>query len=81
MSDQKETKEVKLIYTGGPAFPTDDNPRMFRGLTKREWFAGQALIGVISAEKADRVLKRPDFVADLTYKIADAMLKRDNTSE
>ena len=40
--------EIKLTYTGGPAFPVSEGTVQFRGLSKREWFAGMALQGMLS---------------------------------
>jgi hypothetical protein len=53
---------------GGPAFPipTDD----WRGMTLRDWFAGQALMGKLAY--CDEV--RIGLVAEEAYMYADAML-------
>jgi hypothetical protein len=40
--------EIKLTYTGGPAFPVSEGTVQFLGLSKREWFAGMALQGALS---------------------------------
>lgn len=68
---------------GGPAFPSDE--RLYgsdgtvlqilehRGMTLRDWFAGQALAGSL----ADPVFSSsftPEKVAEFAYKQADAML-------
>lgn len=53
-----------------PAVPTDN---IFKGLTKREWFAGMAMNGILSQVRIeDRVEKT---VSEWAYAIADAMLK------
>ena len=56
------------IDQGGAAFPTD----RWYGLSRREWFAGQALAGII----ANSGVADPNAgaVARLCFKIADAML-------
>ncbi|HKE44223.1 MAG TPA: hypothetical protein VKB41_06755 [Steroidobacteraceae bacterium] len=59
-----------------PAFPTvefyDERPiDMHPGMTLRDWFAGQALLGVIA-----RGVKSPAAeVAEAAYEYADAMLE------
>lgn len=43
---------VKKIEDGGPAFPhmaADGHPDYRLGLTVRDWFAGQALVGMMQA--------------------------------
>lgn len=69
---------------GGPAFPqadiilTANNPPILQwtqespGMSLRDWFAGQALAGLL----AHRVLKfnTEDMAARVAYKFADAML-------
>lgn len=52
-----------------PAFPyivNDDFQEGYRGLTKREWFAGQALAGLIG--------RPPEVIAEMAVEIADAVL-------
>jgi hypothetical protein len=68
---------------GGPAFPvtiqtSDDSTETYFGMTLRDWFAGQALTGLLGAED--------DFIQDLierhetcslsalSYRMADAMI-------
>lgn len=47
-----------------------------RGMTLRDWFAGQALANVYTASE-----NSPDKVAEWAYQIADAMLAaRENTN-
>ena len=64
---------------GGPAFPLTINngPDKFSiclpGMTLRDWFAGQALSGVIS-NLEDGV--RDDDIVNACYLMADAMLAR-----
>lgn len=56
---------------GGPAFPADSfgsqhNP----GMSLRDWFAGQALVGFITADDGCGY----DAAAEWSYAHADAML-------
>ena len=65
------------IYNGGPAFPLhpDLSPEWtaFTGMTLRDWFAGQALMSMLSAPDkiSDSTFK---VAAGLAYQFADAML-------
>ena len=68
---------------GGPAFPRPDwngswvGPDTFSGLSLRDWFAGQALAGVIDVCRSDTVgigETREELFAWKAYRIADAML-------
>ncbi|MBU8921287.1 MAG: hypothetical protein KOO63_05660 [Bacteroidales bacterium] len=73
---------------GGPAFPSnhpmcaldkDGNRSLVpEGMSLRDWFAGQALAGVMDslykdAKKAG-VAIRPGNAAEASYRLADAML-------
>ena len=65
------------VNTGGPAFPmptvhSPDWGTMEKGMTLRDWFAGQALAGMYSND-ADGY--KFDKVAEAAYETADAMLK------
>lgn len=66
---------TEQIDDGGPAFP-ESGPRgqaaSGEGMSLRDWFAGQALTGLIA--QTDRKLLCATF-ADESYKLADAMLK------
>ena len=61
---------------GGPAFPSELHPH-FEGMTLRDYFAAQALCGIL----ADPNCNGPDFsrlevaVATQSYQFADAMLE------
>jgi hypothetical protein len=61
---------------GGPAFPADPT-RDHSGMSLRDWFAGQALAGVIDVCRGDTVgvgETREMLFAWKAYRIADAML-------
>lgn len=66
--------------TGGPAFPCDRIPMTegvicSDGMTLRDWFAGQALIGLLSDSNIKA--SQTDFAKN-AYKLADAMLEARN---
>lgn len=76
---------TKKIEDGGPAFPhmaADGHPDYRLGLTVRDWFAGQALSGAISAvggtascgSQLARNPSMPKTLSELAYDYADAML-------
>lgn len=80
-------REEKKIDDGGPAFPrnvhsmADNGGFPVTGLSKREWFAGMALFGVMLAdiERAKNghlpiPEKAESDLADTCYRIADAMI-------
>ena len=62
---------------GGPAFPCPRVTGQFRdpGMSLRDWFAGQALIGMLASRA---VYPASDWggMADEAYDAADAMLKK-----
>lgn len=58
---------------GGPAFPCDQDPlNCYPGMTLRDWFASQALIGVLGKIKTDQI--SPRFIAQMSYELADVMI-------
>jgi hypothetical protein len=69
MSDMKD---------GGPAFPSKINTNyeinFFPGMTLRDWFAGQAIAGLLACGYAHDE-NTSAFTAAASYQIADAMLK------
>ncbi len=65
--------EIKLTYTGGPAFPVPTSAVPFLGLSKREWFAGMALQGMIASGDAND--NPVGVIAQEAYKLADAMIR------
>jgi hypothetical protein len=69
------------INDGGPAFPCEEQIRCngevidfrkFTGMTLRDWFAGQALVGLVSLQRPDAGITSDSLTA---YVFADAMLK------
>ncbi len=70
----------KRIGDGGPAFPTQHvgNGNTINGMTLRDWFAGQDLVGVEAAYDPNIDWPGPlwcNEAASHCYEIADAMLK------
>ena len=79
------------VRDGGPAFPmpSGDEPRVNatthynEGMSLRDWFAGQALVGMYAADEMARQAINPggrrstaaDFAIS-AYEQADAMLER-----
>lgn len=67
------------IKDGGPAYPNlkahDSGPRDARngGMSLRDWFAGQALVGILSGPMNLTRTNKERVIAD-TFLIADAML-------
>ena len=61
---------------GGPAFPYafehDDRGGFAPGMTLRDWFAGQALVGICAA--GNGTSNGPDWMPRAAYNLADAML-------
>jgi len=71
MSDSKQ------IDSGGPAFPIVCVGEYSPGMTLRDWFAGQALAGLMSIRhNVDNVGESQ--IAREAYMQADAMLKARN---
>ena len=63
---------------GGPAFPVP-HPRQDRGMTLRDWFAGQALAGTMAYPNSGTYTVEENAV--FCYKVADAMLKARSDNE
>ena len=68
---------------GGPAFPTDEDTYDYQGrrdaarlgMTLRDWFAGQALTGVLASLPDTGHAVNCDSLAAFSYSMADAMLE------
>lgn len=58
------------------AFPRPANHSSAPGMELRDWFAGMALQGYLSAQEG---WNDPDKIAAVAYAYADAMLDRRNT--
>lgn len=70
--------------TGGSAFPVTGQRNEFSGeievyadagMNLRDWFAGQALQGELSCQRSDYEWNDAKKLAELSYKIADAMIE------
>ena len=68
------------MNNGGPAFPVPTGSGFVEGMTLRDYFAGQALIGYMldcsaaySSDQRDEAASIPEYARE-AYRIADAML-------
>ena len=61
--------------TGGPAFPTETNFHRLHGMTLRDYFAAEAMNGLLAGLLADGMDIQWDSIAKDSYRQADAMLK------
>jgi hypothetical protein len=61
---------------GGPAFPVDGSFHPDKGMTLRDWFAGQALVGIIKEMPTSR--PSAENLAREMYEMADAMIVERN---
>jgi hypothetical protein len=63
---------------GGPAFPVPDAYDRIYGMSLRDWFAGQAMAGILGGGFADTIphydLNGGRAAAAFAYQYADAML-------
>jgi hypothetical protein len=59
------------MNTGGPAFPIGSNAEM----SLRDWFAGQAMVGILANDSDPSPEQVPHIVAS-AYILADAMLSQ-----
>lgn len=75
---------MSKIDDGGPAFPNPgyngnwDDRRQIEGMSLRDWFAGQALVGLIAQTE---YYGSPNQLARNAYSIAGAMVKASKASE
>lgn len=58
---------------GGPAFPVEDVPENYFGMTLRDYFAAKAMQGLFAA--GGGVTRDAEEWARIAYAMADAMLK------
>lgn len=67
-----ENTEDTEMDDGGPAFPSQPWDKNFQpGMSLRDWFAGQALTGLMALQF---VKASNEEFAKISYKTADAML-------
>lgn len=67
---------------GGPAFLTHAAFGNSPGLSIRDWFAGQALVGYLAAHTGDQRFPEKAWVVEKCYGFADAMLaERDRPAD
>lgn len=82
---------MEKIDDGGPAYPFEIQKRMVDtyggheyveqdnspGMSLRDWFAGQALIGLIQSPPSidGQPTRKLEHLADVAYATADAMLE------
>lgn len=66
---------------GGRAFPhsyevmPDKETHIHHGMTMRDWFAGQALMGMMASRNPNSPRFTPEDDAAYVYAVADAMLE------
>lgn len=64
-----------------PALPISDcSAYQYCGLSKREYFAGQALAGLAGLGPLVPCASNSAYIAERAYELADAMLARGETS-
>lgn len=69
MTDENgNRKGFAQIHGDGPAFPVDLGDMTTIGMSLRDWFAGQALGGILTRGGGPKV-------ASEAYAVADAMIK------
>lgn len=60
--------------TNIPAFPFPTNHPAHEGMTLRDYFAGQTLVGLLAGRQPNNGYP-PEHIAETSYGIADEMLK------
>jgi hypothetical protein len=81
LRDQDGTLLMSVGKTGGPAFPhsyevmPDRELHTYSGMTLRDWFAGQAMVGILANDSDPSPEQVPHIVAS-AYTLADAMLSQ-----
>lgn len=64
-----------------PAFPVDNSNGHPPGVSLREWFAGQALVGYLAAHAGPTVkTPEPEAAAKRAFQFADAMIRESQKS-
>lgn len=75
------TKNDKSVDDGGPAFPESNSMGVMQhGMSLRDWFAGQALAGLMANSDCDHGAIRDSdesrkTLAETMFALADAMLR------
>jgi hypothetical protein len=59
---------------GGAAFPTEDDLSYHHGMSLRDYFAGQALAGILGCARDYQGVYSNKARAGFAYEVADAML-------
>lgn len=67
------TEHEEIIMKNAPAFPTVMIGELEGGMTLRDYFAAKAMTGLLTAEIVGEYSN--EHVAEISYLIADAMLK------
>lgn len=75
--DEFVAAEKALEDKGGAAFPSKGTYHLYKGMTLRDWFAGQALAGLIGKIGSE---KEWSLVGEYCYNAADKLIAtRDKT--
>jgi hypothetical protein len=77
-----------ILDNNSPAFPAMGN-MTYKGITGRDWFAGQVLTGIMANSAFTSVLQigaqtrgqhEGELIADFCFEVADAMIARRNST-
>lgn len=75
---QAMTEAVKTIDQGGAAFPCDGGSESGLyadpGMSLRDWFAGQALAGMLAGVPGSHLIPTADKLGKEAYEAADALI-------